>query len=344
MPQDILCPQCNKKFRVGDRPPATYNCTKCGLLMDLTPFGGADRKKPAAAPAGPTPSRGPARRRPARGGTRRRGPPSREAYDDGYDERDYRRRPQSNNSALIISIVAVVVLAVVIIVATSSDDEPPPRVVKKTEVEEPTDDMPFAPELTGDDTGSVPKTARKPRKKRKPRLGRIELQAFAWPEEVDASTRQRVEASIQDLYRGGRDSTEAKDWLVAQGRPICGRLISEFKSINKSPGFDNREGASMAMTIDGTLREIDGWIERFWEEEQRIRAWGVGASPDFIRRIAKRWIYWWLEDVWKDEPREPWDPMVDAKDALEGDALEGEGTEKKPEKKPGGFTKRAGDD
>ena len=141
------------------------------------------------------------------------------------------------------------------------------------------------------------------------------------------------------MYAGGRDGSDAADWLVQQGRPIAGRIINEFKVIQASPGFDNREGASLAMMIDGVLRRIDGQIERFWEERERVRAWGAFAAPSFIERIAKCWTWWWIEGEWKSNPREPWDPFEDESDATK-DGRKPETPEKDAEKK--GYGKRAG--
>ncbi len=95
----------------------------------------------------------------------------------------------------------------------------------------------------------------------------------------------------------------------------------------------------MAATIDGTLRRIDGQIERLWEEREQIRAWGLYAAPRFITRIARRWTWWWTEDEWKARPREPWDPTSDESDTAP-DGIKRPDADKKHGKK--GWGKRAG--
>jgi hypothetical protein len=63
----------------------------------------------------------------------------------------------------------------------------------------------------------------------------------------------------------------------------------------------------------------------------------AGTLEDFVTGIAKRWIYWWKEDVWKDDPMKPWDPMEDESDDTEDG--------RKPpakKKKKSGYSKRAG--
>lgn len=248
--------------------------------------------------------------------------------------------PRQKSNAALWGVIGVGVLALLVVyVATKGEDEtePPPR---RTAAVGP------APALT-DDTPEVaaprvPYSRRKRSRTRKgkPNIARVQLQSFEWPDEVDAGTRAQVEDAIINLYRGGRDGVEAGDWLVSQGHVVCGRLISEFKTIKASPGFDNREGASMASVIDGTLRRIDGFIEREWKETARIRAWGIYAAPSFIDRTARRWTWWWKTGEWKTNPQRPWDPHEEVDDMADGYKRPGA----KKKKKKGGYSKPAGSD
>lgn len=43
MSQVVQCPSCEKRFRLPPNPPATFTCTGCGTVMDLSDFGGRRR-------------------------------------------------------------------------------------------------------------------------------------------------------------------------------------------------------------------------------------------------------------------------------------------------------------
>ncbi|MDF1702239.1 MAG: hypothetical protein P1V36_13870 [Planctomycetota bacterium] len=159
----------------------------------------------------------------------------------------------------------------------------------------------------------------------------MKLQKHAWPDEVDTETRTQVDEAVAALYRGGRDSLDAREFLEAKGRPIAGRLISEFKVIQESPGFEGREGASLAGIFDSVLRTIDGWQERRFREQNQIRA---TSQPSFTLRVAQRWTAWWVTEEWKNNPRKPWDPHEDSFDE--------QPAKKGAKKKGSGFRKRAG--
>ena len=398
----IQCPQCDKKFRLPENPPATFTCNQCGTLMDLSDFGGADQPEQpepaaAAAPAGAPRSRRSrargghrggggggaaaagsaptrqgggrrrARRGAARGGGRGRGSA---AQHDEYDDEPRGRRggPQKSNSAAIIGVVAAVVVVVVLIVVASNkgevddsatggggstagiDGRPAGGGLKTTRLKttpiggtaggagtgaEPIAGDPSGGEPTGG-SGATGTSGKKKRSGRYKRMSKVEFEIFDWPEEVDEETRAKVDECIKALYLGGRDATDAEEYLVGKGRPICGRLISEFKNISDSPGLDTKQGASLAGAIDAVLRKIDGWMERKWKELKPVRH---SSHPNFTKRVAQRWTWWWANDEWKHEPRKPWDPFEDESDDTETGIKE---PEKKKKKKGSGFSKRAG--
>jgi hypothetical protein len=312
MSQDVLCPQCQKRYSLPEDPPATYACTQCGTVLDLSAFrGGA-------------------------GGARHRAAPPPQPRAPGA------RRAGGSNAAVTWGIVGVAALVLLVIVVSAGKDpvEEDPRPRKRVEVVEAPPPEPIAAPV---DTVHTRKRDRKRTRKGKPNISRVELKSFEWPEAIDSETRNRVETAIATLYRGSRDASDARDYLVGLGHPICGRLVSEFHAIRSSPGFDNREGASMASVIDGTLRLIDGFIEREFKETARIRAWGIYAAPSFIERIAKRWTWWWENEEWRTNPRTPWDPHEEVEGEMkDGYRRPGEGASKS-DKKPA-YSKPAGSD
>ncbi len=354
MAQSILCPQCEKRFRLSDNPPAQATCSGCGTLMDLTAFGGGGAQ-PAAAPEAPktTSTPKPTQHRASRAGAkRRRAPASRRGARRGPPARGEapQEKPMSGGTQAILIFVGVLIVVLLFVVAgkRDADDIPkapaPPPVA---EVDPTPSSIPYSPEPIADPSKRTKKDTRKRKvplnRKGKPRLSRVQLVQHDWPDEVPADVRAQADEAIRKMYVGGRDGVEAADWMVSQGRPIAGRLISEFLVIEASPGFDDRNGAAMAMVIDGTLRRIDGQIERYWEERERIRAWGAYAAPSFITRIAKRWTWWWIEGEWKENPRKPWDPFEDEDDAAK-DGIKRTEPDKKKDPKKTGYGKRAGSD
>jgi len=379
MPQVIQCPQCDKKFRLPENPPATFTCNQCGTLMDLSDFGG---EEPAAVPALAATDEVPARGAPAGGAgasgstasgstasgpsphrhrprRRRRPARGRGAGDEGNDDEQgghhHHYQHKRDNTPLIIGgVAAFVLVAIFVAMSMSKDDEPDPVKAAggSTVSADPNAGLTTikgpgkagAPGTVGGlnpDGTPIELTADGARKKNSKRRGKrirlsgLDLQTFDWPEEVDAETQQKVEDALVGLYRGGRDGLDAVEYLVAQGRPICGRLISEFKTMQDGPGFGNMEAKSKLGAIDGTLRKIDGWIERKWKENKVIKH---HSTSSFVTGIAKRWTYWWMEDVWKDDPMKPWDPTEDESD----DTADGRKAPEKKKRKKSGYGKRAG--
>jgi hypothetical protein len=290
--------------------------------------------------------------------------------DEARERRAAARAQREEKKGIVIgAIVAIAVVAVIVvfIVASNKKDEPS-RGGKTTASGGPSDVAPL-PGTTGsqpgasDASGTQPGTAAQPAGSapgttpagtstqpagttptpekpapapgtptRHTAISHIKLQSFDWPKEVDAETRSQVEDAIQSLYSGGRDANDAENFLVSKGRPICGRLISEFATLQKSPGFDNREGRSRASVIDHVLRKIDGWQERRWYEARGIMA---ASDPMFVMRVARRWNAWWATGEWKSHPRKPFDRFTEDIEDLRH-------PKKKAKDKGTGFGKRAG--
>lgn len=250
------------------------------------------------------------------------------------------------------AIIIIVVVVIVLIAIRSGGDDPQPKPSKAARKPMETSRI-EPPPLQSDLERSGPQKKRAPKKPKvnddgslKLHLSRVELKALDWPEDVSADTRAQTDQAIRSMYAGGADGRDAEAWLVAQGRPIAGRLISEFVAIRESPGFDNRGGTSMAMQVDALLHKIDGFIERACNEEGKVSSTGFYAGQSFITRTAKRWTWWWESGAWQSTPLKPWDPFEDESD----DTPEGQKKTDTPNKKPKnedpkkgrGFGRRAG--
>ncbi|MDJ0973753.1 MAG: hypothetical protein QNJ98_04780 [Planctomycetota bacterium] len=262
----------------------------------------------------------------------------------GHAGQRYHRKDNSN-ALLIGSIAALAVAAILIFVLMGQDDETPEDPAKKgpkTTAQnpagtgtgtmpiqptplDPSGAMPGAPGKLPGGPGVVPGTPGAnpgatapdnpnptPKKRRtRPRVSQIELKKFDWPDEVDAATRAAAEEHLENMVEiGGRDGRDAEDWFRAQGRKICGRLISEFPVIIERYGME-RQGMMRLMVIDRVLSTIDGTLEREWKSRQRIHH---VSDPKIAMARLKRWTYWWESGLWKDTPVKPWDPREDEVD------------------------------
>lgn len=369
----IQCPQCAKRFRLPERVPPTFACTQCGTVMDLGAFQAA---APAAAPAPPA--------RPAGAGggrtTRRAAGPARSRRGGRADPRledeaggrrgAGRSRPQGN-PALMIGSVAALLGALLLIVVTSGDKEskapedpaggPPsasaggaPPDLRPDETPEPGAGAPAAA-APGAPAGTTPAAEpdKPPAPSKEPaRLPRIvlsgvQLKVFPWPDEVDAATRQKVEELLPAYLRGDRWSRDAQAELLALGRPIAGRLISEWKHIEEQLGLDSREGKSRVMAIESLLRAMDGWIERYWKQEANLRIRHTSDAA-FVDGQIKRWVAWWEGGYWKAKPLEPWDEKEDGSDLTEEERARLKEEERKRAEEEaaggsGGYGRRAGE-
>ncbi len=399
----IACPSCNKRFRLPARPPATFACSNCGTVMDLSAF---QATAPAIAPAvvsgGQSSSGGSPRSRSSRArasrssrrsssraavssasrssGARRSSRSSRgrrDDYDDYDDDRGYRRgrRRQKSNNGLVIGLVAglVAVGLLIAFVASRSDDttestggtdvadsSTPGTSTPSTSASgmnptgtsvgvgtaatgtpsasgttavggaTPAGTTPDKPASTGD--SSTPKADAPAPRRRRTRMNvrKYEMKVYPWHRDVPEDLRAQVEGWM-DMYvnGGGRDKIEAQEKLIEAGtknRAICGRIISEFKKLDESPGLNNPLGKSRAASIEQLLRKIDGWQERHWEEYQSFHRSSPGSR---VLGLIKRWLAWWESDRWKSHPLKPWDEFTEG--ALREDDGSG-GTKKKKEK------------
>ena len=392
----IACPSCDKRFRLPARPPATYACSNCGTVMDLSAFLVA---APAAvAPASPrhAPSGGAARSRSSRaragrssrrsrgraavssasrnGGARRRSRGGRDDYDDYDDDRGSRRgrgRQKSNNGLVIGLVAGLVAVGLLIAYLATRDDGTSTHVADNgaSGVNDPTGNNASnnagsagtsgvsptgagvgvgtaatgAPAGAGttaaggatSPTGTAPSgdsPAAAPVKRRRSRMNvrKYELKVYPWHKDVPEDLRSQVD-SWMDMYvnGGARDKIDGQEKLVEAGlknRAICGRIISEFKKLDESPGLNNPFGKSRAASVEQLLRKIDGWQERHWGEFQSFQR----SSPaSRVMGIIKRWLAWWEIERWKTHPLDPWDEFA------EGALREGDGkTKKKAKPKP----------
>lgn len=274
----------------------------------------------------------------------------------------------------MIGSVAALVGAALLILVMSKDKEPGPETAATTASQPPAaasgpvGAVPSTPVQPGeeDDTPPADPAAQKPVKpaaadpapakvepsKEARGMGRInvagaKLQVFPWPDEVPQAQRDKVEELIPAYLRGDRWSREAGDELLAMGRPIAGRLISEWKHAEDQVGLDSNEGKSRVMAIEQLLRQMDGWIERYWKTDPNMR---IRHSSDhsYIDGQIKRWVAWWEQGLWKTKPLDPWVETEDGSDLSEEERAKLAEEERKREaeerakEESGEFGKRAG--
>lgn len=344
--QEVLCPNpsCGKKYRLKGKVPATFTCTKCGQAMDLSAFSAPE------APAAPAPRAGPrggarAGARSARAGAGRgAGAAARrgQEQDDGEDERQRFQPPPKNNNALIfgsLGALVVVVLVMVLVMGKKKPDAPPapaeggsaaapavpvvPGVPAGVPAVVPAPSAPASPARNapasvpaGPARTSAPSEAPAEAPAGEPRRsggGFASLQSWTAPAElqVSAEEKEKIERAVEMAVHGaGRDMREAQDLLVSLDRKAIWRLVSEFKTIQDSRGFEDRQGLIKASIVDRTLRKIDGYMERKCGVREQIKA---ESSPDWALNVAKRWNGWLERGLWKSKLA-PWDPRVDEAD------------------------------
>ncbi len=141
-----------------------------------------------------------------------------------------------------------------------------------------------------------------------PRLSEIELEVFEWPAEVDDATRALAEQHLETMLEvGGDDGRRSEAWFVAQGRPLAGRLISEFPEIVEAHFFHRdarvlREGMLRLAVLDRTLSRLDGTVASKWKSRTLIT-----QVTDRMLALArlKRWTWWWKSGLWKSDPVDP---------------------------------------
>ncbi|MFM8980015.1 MAG: BRcat domain-containing protein [Planctomycetia bacterium] len=341
--QEVLCPNpsCGKKYRLKGKVPATFTCTKCGQAMDLSAFSAPE------APAAPAPrAGGRAGGRAARSAAGRGAAPSgrrgREAQEDEADEgRERFQPPPKNNNALIFGSLGalVVVVLLLVLVMGKKKDKPAPAPAEGGGAAAPAAavvpgvpaavPLPVAPATpasparapapavpAGPARSPAPAEAPAEAPAAEPRRGGgglVSLQSWTAPAElqVSAEEKEKIERAVEMAIHGaGRDMREAQDLLVTLDRKAIWRLVSEFKTIQDSRGFEDRQGLIKASIVDRTLRKIDGYMERKCGVREQIKA---ESSPDWALNVAKRWNGWLERGLWKTKLA-PWDSRVDEAD------------------------------
>ncbi|MFM8385330.1 MAG: BRcat domain-containing protein [Planctomycetia bacterium] len=348
--QEVLCPNpsCGKKYRLKGKVPATFTCTKCGQAMDLSAFAPAEPAPAPAAARGPVRGAGRATREgraagPARGASTGRRGRDAEPEDEGRGR--YQAPPKNNNALIFGSLGALVAVILVMVLVMGKKDPPAPspseapaaggspaQVPGGTYAPQP---PPAAPALPAAGTPSsapsapvpsapagpartaaapgAPEAAPAPESRPSGGGGLTRLQSWPAPAElqVSAEEKEKIERAVQMAIHGaGRDMREAQDALVALDRKAIWRLVSEFKAIQDSGGFEDRQGLIKASIVDRVLRKIDGYMERKCGVREQIKA---ESSPDWALNVAKRWNGWLERGLWKTK-LSPWDPRVDEAD------------------------------
>jgi hypothetical protein len=328
MPDVIQCPTCSKKFRLPDRPPATFTCTSCGTVMDLSGFAAAAPPAPAPAAAPPpAPTRGGGSRgaaptrgggggrhhaRAGRGHGRGRGRDEEEEAEEGGRGR---RAAKKSSMPLVLGLVAGVVVVGVVVVLMMNKN-------KGNSVEAPKVDKAAAPAATPPKPAETPPEPAKEKPKAAPGTSgsnyvptKAEVKTYPYTDDVSADDRNKIDEAVNAAVEvGGRDGVDAEKFLVGEGLKAAPRLISEFKHIEDKYSFEKSDGLSRAMVVDRILRKIDGVQERKFHDTKPINA---NSDPIQALKTAKNWNWWWDTGAYK-TPMKPWDPRVDEKD--QGDA------------------------
>ena len=309
MPQLIECPTCQKKFKLPDRPPATFTCTGCQTVMDLSGFRETAPEAPPAAAAAtggvartssrtsagaggrPSKSRGGAApssgarssRSSASAGRRARG-----AGDDDGDERAPEKKP---NTALVVSLVGLVVVGGIAFLALRTKERattPGPAVAGA-----PTDaGMAGAPAMAAEPAMTEPAmedpATPPPAKYVSP--GKVQFHPVDHHPDATPEERTKIDELMQKAIfeNAGSDSREAERQLVAIGMKAAPRLINVFSTIKMGEGFDDRIGKIGCSVADGILRRIDGYIERSLSPKNTpIKP---QSETTWVEKVARYWL------------------------------------------------------
>jgi len=357
----IQCPTCGKRFKLPARPPATFACTQCATVMDLSGF-----RTEEAAPAAPaTASRaGGARPGGSRGGAARAGRTTggaaaarkrrSRAQEDGDDGevggRGGAPEKKKSNAILWVSfggMVVVLFLALVLLNKKKVEDvaKKPPTGTAGTVPDEPAGPTPPArggtppvPPPSGMD-GTAPGTGEPgtgapagmedtpPAAPSGPYVAstKVTFAALGHHPDATAEEKARIDELVQKsvFENAGRDSRDAGHELVSKfGLKAAPRLVNVFATVSLGEGFADRMGRIKSSVADGLLRRIDGYIER--KKSPRYTAIRGESDPKKVETIARFWTAWWLNGDWK-TPNKPWDPKVDGNPEEAPDAPGGGG-------------------
>jgi hypothetical protein len=324
MPQMIQCPTCSKKFKLPDRPPATFTCTGCQTVMDLSGFRAAAPAE-AAAPAAPAPStkttsstRSASRASSGSAGSTksRSGSSSKSRARAGRDEEEAgegtgrRGPPPKNNNGLIIgSLFGVVVLGGILLLAMRSKEPPaaPSKPVAVAPDADPVSGMGGPAMATGEPAMEEVAAPAAPAyvAPAKVQFHPIEHHADAKPDE-----RTKIDELIQKAVfeNSGSDGRLAEDELVKFGVKAAPRIINVFSTVKMGAGFDDRLGKIQASVADRILRRIDGYIER--SVSAKMTPIKPQSDHGWVEKVARNWIAWWDNEKYK-TPQKPWDERID---------------------------------
>ncbi len=353
----IQCPTCGKRFKLPARPPATFACTQCATVMDLSGFRTEEAPVAASRSGGAGSSVG----RAAGGGAKRttggaaaaRARRARAAQDEGDEEEGGRRGlpPEKKSNTLLWASFGGFVLAIFLVMMLMNkkkvDDvtKKPSAEPVASATDEP--ETPGTPAMAGTGpvppstgtVGTVPGTGApgsdgtagmegtSPAAPSGPYVASSKLTFAPVPHHPDATAedKARIDELIQKAIfeSAGRDSRDAGHELVDKfGMKAAPRLINVFATVSLGEGFGDIQGRMKCGVTDSLLRRIDGYIER----KKSPRNTPVKATSDakWVEKIARYWTAWWLNGEWQ-TPNKPWNDRVDGnrEDAADAPAAGG---------------------
>ena len=363
MPQTIQCPTCAKKFRLPDCPPATFPCTGCQTVMDLSGFRAAVPEVAAAPAPDPTPSSSRAtassaasrtgsragssasRGSRSKGGagasrSRARGRDAEEGDTDGNGRGG--DKPKNSNTLLIASLIALVVLGgLAFLVFRSKPPAAPPVVAggpgSTPAAAAPTDPAMAQPTPSAGAPSSEPgmEDAKPPETPKFVPATKVNYEPIDHHPDATPEERTKIDELIQKAVfeNAGSDSRIAGAELVAMGIKAAPRLINVFSTVKMGEGFEDRLGKIKVAVAEGLLRRIDGYIERSLSPKNTPLK--GQSDTKWVERCTRYWIAWWVNGKYK-TPQKPWDERIDGnrEDAPDGPAKDG-GTGMSPDA-PGG--------
>ena len=337
MSQTIQCPTCAKKFKLPERPPATFTCTGCQTVMDLSGFRAAPAAPAAApeaqaAPSSPTSRKG-SHGRAGSASARLKARARRTGGDEGEDDEEGGRGrggapKKDNNTLIIVSLIGfVVVVGIAFLVLRKKKDDPPKTVATTAggvAAAEPTAPSTApstapaagmasapatgAPSATGAEPGMEGDKPAEPPKfvpPSKVTFHPVEHHPDATPEE-----REKIDQLIQKAVfeNAGADSRTAGHELVAIGMKAAPRLINVFSTVKMGEGFTDPMGRIKCAVAEALLRRIDGYIERSLSPKNPpIKG---QSDPSWVDRCTRYWLSWWDSGKYQ-TPQKPWDERID---------------------------------
>ncbi len=170
-----------------------------------------------------------------------------------------------------------------------------------------------APPTTGEKEQNEPEEAKKP----EPRLGRSHP-----PQDMPhlASTEPELRRKIDELVAtmididAGRDSLDAKEALIAIGKPAFPRILGAMAKIRDTitdvDSNNERLIESSLKLADECLREMDGWLTAKGKSSLR-----PGSEKRYIGYICRLHYKRWQQELKNmSEMPGPYDPTIEAAD------------------------------